>query len=146
MQLQDKVKIFHLNQQLSLVEEEISLLAQEQDKIAQEKLGSNKAMVDYELQVNIFIYASHEEENLVSWSEYFKNIDKRHNNINDKENHNVTSCCWKDSELNSQQHCWILHRLYDDFDISWKDIINVTKISFDIEISYQYSMDITSHN
>jgi len=52
-------------------------------------------------------------------------------NINDKENHNVSSATIKNSALNSQKHCWLMHRLYDDFSIDWADIVRINNIWFD---------------
>ncbi len=64
--------------------------------------------------------------------------DTRYWNINDKSNHNTTSCCWKHKELHEQKYCWLLYRLYDDFGINWKDIVKIKTICFDIDVSYQY--------
>ena len=136
-------KLQHFNDKLTLIEEKIYNLALEQNQIALKRiLNNDDDITDYELEIDIIFYIN--EKEIVSWNEYMKHrfLDDSHCNINDKENHNVSSSVIKSSELNSQQHCWLMHRLYDDFFIDWDDILCIDTISFDINVCYQYSIDL----
>lgn len=139
----DIQKIKSLNTQLTAVEEKIYNLAKTHNQAALRKLlESEMHITDYELEVDISLYTNQTE--LVFWNEYMKPhfLNDRHCNINDKENHNVSSAIIKNSELNAQKHCWLMHRLYDDFSIDWADILLIDNIWFDINIRHQYSIDI----
>ena len=138
-------EIEHLNNRLIILEENIYNRTKEQNQVVLKKLLDGKnGIYDYEIEVEICFYI--QEEELISWYEkmckaYFLD-DIRQWNINDKKEHNTTSFCWKNNELNEQKHCWLLHRLYDDFGISWKDIIKIETICFDINVCYQYKDEI----
>lgn len=139
-------KIEKLNTQLSLVEENMYRQSKLQNQIALKSLLEKEDdIIDYELEIDISIFTSdNDEEPIISWSEYIKQhfLNDNHSNINDKENHNVTSCCWENKALNNQKHCWILHSLYDDYNVSWDNILKINNIWFDVNIRLQYSMDI----
>ena len=132
-------KIKKFNSLLKSIEKKIFIEAIEQNKLAVKKL-SNKTnnLYDYALEVNLQFYTHNKE--ILSFIEYVKSttIDKLDTNINDSINHNIGSCCWKNKKLNSQNHCWLLHRLYDDFHIKWKNILKIYAVLFDINMSYQY--------
>lgn len=142
----DIKKLAKLNEQLALVEVDIYNRAKEQSEIAIKKLlEKENAIYDYELEIYIsFYYPHHQGEPFLYWNECTKGhfLNDRHWQIDDKENHNVTSGRWKNKELSAQQHCWLLHRLYDDFNIPWDDILNIENVSFDVKICYQYERDI----
>ena len=140
-------KIELLNKILTEIEGKINYKAKKLDAIAQKKLlDKDDEIYDYEIEIEIAIYSyEHTDDPCVFWIETCKNIssgDKTGWYINDGQNHNVTSCCWKNKELHKQKHCWILHKLYDDFNISWKSILNITAIDYDIRIDYQYTQKI----
>ncbi|MDF1882613.1 hypothetical protein JHD49_01515 [Sulfurimonas sp. SAG-AH-194-C21] len=133
-------KIEKLNAILVKHEEDIYTLAKREHDILKTKTG----LVDYELNVDISFYKEEGENPLVSWEE---NMKQRFTTgslspISNKKNHNVTSTCWKQNDLNSQHHCWLLHRLYDDFFIPWAEILEIKHIWYDIQITYQYTCDI----
>ncbi len=137
-------KIEKINKQLVDIEFKIYQRAKEENKIALKKLlEKQNDMIDYELEANItFISKEHE---LCTVNENFKphfNRENFHVNINDKENHNVTTATIKNKQLNEQHHCWLLHSLYDDCMISWNKILKITDVCFDIEVSYQYISEI----
>ena len=141
----DYKEIENLNTRLTSLEENIYNRTKEQNQVALKNLldGEN-GIYDYEIEVELGFFI--QEDELISWRErmcksYFLE-DTRYWNINDKNNHNTTSCCWKHKELNEQKHCWLLHRLYDDFRISWKDIVKIETICFDINVLYQYKDEI----
>ena len=139
----DIQKIKYLNTKLTSVEEKIYNLSKLQNQVALKKLLENEEHIsDYKLEVNISLYTNNAE--LVFWSEDFKPhfLNDSQCNINDKKNHNISSAIIKNNELNSQNHCWLMHRLYDDFSIDWADIVLINKIYFDINTCYQYSIDI----
>ena len=133
-------EIENLNNRLTRLEENIYNRSKEQNQVALKKLlDGEDGIYDYELEVDIGFFI--QEDELISWREMCKAYfldDTRHWNINDTKNHNTTSCCWQHKELNTQKHCWLLHRLYDDFGISWSDIVKIETICFDINVLYQY--------
>jgi len=140
-------EIEKLNKMLVALEESIYNRLKEYNQLALKiLLEKENGIYNYELEVNIAFYHEKSEEEIISWSEkisntHFLDETKRHCNINDKKNHNVTSCYWQQKALNSQNHCWILHQLYDDFQISWSDIVKIDTICFDIHVRYQYMIN-----
>lgn len=136
-----KIKnIEKLNKKLVKIEKKIFDLVYIQNAITQKKLlGKEDDITDFELQVDIVMYS--DEKEIANWTEYFKSsfLHKRIHQINDGKDHNVTSCCWKNIELNAQHHCWLLHSLYDDQLVEWNDILKINLVWFDINIRYQYS-------
>jgi hypothetical protein len=139
----DIQKIKSLNTQLTSAEEKIYNLSKVQNQVALRKLLESEMHIsDYKLEVNISLYTNQSE--LVFWSEDIKPhfLNDIPCNINDKKNHNVSSTIINNSELNSQQHCWLMHRLYDDFSVDWVDILLINHILFDVNIHYQYSIDL----
>jgi hypothetical protein len=142
-------KIDELNNKLIAIEEEIYLLAEIENNRAKKRVAesSNPHMYDYELMVNLMFLNTKEKDEhedpkeIYSWDEpvYFESFEEGDPfGINDKQCHNVSSAFIKNRALNTQKHCWLLHRLYDDFFVSWKDILSINNIYFDINLSYQY--------
>jgi hypothetical protein len=142
-------KIDRLNNRLIAIEEEIYLLAKIENDRARKKVveSADPNMYDYELMVNLMFINTKEKDEyedpkeIYSWDEpvYFKSFEEGDPfGINDKQCHNVSSAFIKNRALNTQKHCWLLHRLYDDFFVSWKDILSINNIYFDINLSYQY--------
>jgi len=141
----DVQKIKQLNIQLTAKEEEIYLLAQIENNIAMKKMYQKiDNITDYELDLNIAFYKDNDVEELVSFSVRMKShfMHDIHCNINDKENHNVTSATIDNKTLNEQKHCWLLHSLYDDYAVSWEDILRINCVWFDVTVHYQYEMEI----
>ena len=135
-------QIAKLNEQLCVIEEKIYTLAKVQNQTALKMLiNKENAITDYELGVEISFFINDNEEAIVSWEEYLKPHfleDIPCCNINDQENHNVSSSFIMNHELNAQKHCWLMHRLYDDFHIDWSDILLIKNVCFDINVKYQY--------
>ena len=138
-------RLENLNNRLTSLEKNIYNRAKEQNQVALKKLLDREdGIYDYEIEVEISFYI--QEDELISWHEMCKAYfldDTHHWNINDKKNHNTASCCWKHTELNAQNHCWLLHRLYDDFGISWNDIVKIETICFDVDVRYQYKDELS---
>jgi hypothetical protein len=59
-----------------------------------------------------------------------------------KKCHNTTSVFQKNALLNSQKHCWLLHSLYDHYDLVWEDIFKIKHILFDVKVQYEYAINI----
>ena len=140
----DVQKIERLNRQLTRMEEKIYHLANLENLNALKKLHQNdENITDYELEVELSFYVDDDE--LASWKEMMKShfIYDRHCNINDKGNHNVTSATINNRTLNEQKHCWLLHSLYDDCGVLWEDILHINCVCFDVNVSYQYKMEIS---
>ena len=140
--LADINNIKYLNTQLSLLEQKI---CDESLYLAQQAFTyRQKNLYDYELELSFTFYTESYNEELISWEEGIpkRELLKKKPNwyINDGKNHNVSSSCWKNNLLNAQHHCWLLHRLYDDFQLSWNDILRIKNILFDIKVSYQYKV------
>ena len=141
----DVQKIEQLNIQLTAMEERIYLLLYKENNVALKKMCQKiDTITDYELELNISFYKDEDVEELVSWSERMKShfLHDGNCNINDKENHNVTSAIINDRILNEQKHCWLLHSLYDDCNVPWEDILRINCVWFDVNVSYQYEMEI----
>ena len=134
----DISKIKKVNQNLIGIEKKILCLAIEEENLALKKMKNHSHMItDYELSVSISFYQ--EEDEVIEWKESLKGCTiNKVSNFSNTENHNTTSCCWKNAALNEQHHCWMLHRLYDDFQIAWKDILAIDCVWFDICVRYQY--------
>jgi len=140
-------KLYALNKYLVSLEEKIIDLAQKEDKIMLLHMNNGiNNIQDYELKVTIEFYDS-EDNLLVEMEENMKskslNLKKR-TNINDKNNHNTTSFCWKNRELNLQHHCWLLHSLYDDYLLSWEKILTIKMLWFNIKVEHQYQYNFIS--
>lgn len=131
--------IAKLNKKLKTVEQRAHELAKhEHQSILKRVLEKENGICDYELEI-VFAFFNGEEE-IVLHTEYMKPhflLDKP-KNLNDKQNHNVTSNIFPNQKLNAQKHCWLLHVLYDDLLISWQDIVKIDEVWFDINISLQY--------
>lgn len=137
----DVQQIAKLNDQLRIIEEKIYNLAKVQNQIALKMLiNKENAITDYELEAEIHFFTN-DEEAIVSWEEYLKPhfLEDIHCcNLNDQQDHNVSSSIIAHNELNSQKHCWLMHRLYDDFQVDWNDILLIKNVWFDINVKYQY--------
>ena len=143
-------KIDDLNNKLITVEEDIYHLAKIENERAKKILLENKDkdMYDYEMHIELFFYTSQEEDEygdpkeIYSWDHepvYFKTFEEgKPFGINDKHCHNVSGSMIKNKVLNKQKHCWLLHRLYDDFPVSWKDILLIDGMDFEINVRFQY--------
>jgi len=134
----DVEKIKKLNQNLIEIERKILHLAIEEDGLALKKINNkSNGITDYELSVSISFYQG--ENEVIDWEESLKGCSvNKSTNFADAKNHNTTSCCWENTTLNEQHHCWVLHRLYDDFQITWKDILTIDCVWFDVYVQYQY--------
>lgn len=128
-----------LNTKLQKIEKRVYGLAKkEHQRVLKKVLEKKDCIVDYELYINIFFY--YDEEEIATYEEYFKPnflLDKT-SNFNDNQNHNVTKGIHYHPLLNAQNHCWLLHHLYDDAMLSWQQILSIDKIAIDIDVSYQY--------
>ena len=143
-------KIDELNNKLIAIEEEIYILAEVEYKRTKQKLQENayKGMFDHELELELLFYTTQEEDEygdpkeIFTWDYeciHFKSFEEGEPfGINDKQCHNVTSSLIDNKSLNRQKHCWLLHRLYDDFNVSWENILLIDGMYFDIKVSYQY--------
>jgi len=134
-----------LNIELSLIEEKIYNLAKLQNQIALKKiLEKENNITDYELEVNLSFYTDRDDDKIVSWDEQMKIhfLYDIHHNINDKENHIIPKAVMKSKELNFETCCWLTYKLYIECELEWTDMLQITNIWFDINISYQYQIDI----
>lgn len=136
-------KIIHeiakLNSKLKKIEKRVYELAKrEHQRVLKRVLEKEDGLVDYELHVEIVFYDN--EEAIATYEEYLKPnfLLDRKSNLNDNQNHNVTSALCSHPLLNAQKHCWLLHYLYDDILLLWKQILSITTLCVDIEVSYQY--------
>jgi len=133
-------KIYNLNSSLTKIESKIYQRAKIENQYAVDKMSNNEDDIcDYEIEVEITFFTA-EEETCV-WSEYIKphfKFENRVTNINNNENHNVTSAFIKHEELNAQHHCWLLHSLYDDKFLSWDEILALDSVHFDVIVHFQY--------
>ena len=104
--------LYTFNQTLVSIENEIFKLADEQNKVMKKKLCSETNDIhDYELKAVIEFYS--DEEQILEIAENMKDllINTKSTNVCDQQNHNTTSCCWNNKELNSQHHCWLFSML-----------------------------------
>ncbi len=140
----DIKKIEQLNIELSSIEEKIYHLAKLQNQIALKKiLEKENNITDYELEVNIF-FSTDRDGKIVTWNEQMKAhflLDIYHN-INDKKNYAVPKVIINSKELKFEKCCWLMYKLYIDCDLKWIDMLLISNILFDINISYQYQINI----
>ncbi|MEA2091328.1 MAG: hypothetical protein U9O83_03055 [Campylobacterota bacterium] len=141
--LVDVQKVEALNKQLIAIEEKIYNLAKIQNQVALKKL-LEKEITDYELEVHISFYTDLDDDSVASWDEHMKVhfLYDIHHNINDKEDHIIPQSIMKSKELNFQKCCWLTYKLYIDYEFEWIDLLRINNILFDINISYQYQIDI----
>lgn len=128
-----------LNTKLKKTEKRVYKLAKkEHQRVLKKVLEKEDGITDYELYVNIFFYCG--EEEITNYEEYFKPnfLLDRKSHFNDNQNHNVTKSIHSHPLLNAQNHCWLLHHLYDDAILSWQQILSIDKMIIDIDVSYQY--------
>ena len=118
-----------LNQKLTKIEAKIYDLAEYKFQSTQKRRDE---LTDFEIDIEITFYAGDKEILILqeSLKNHFNGQCKT--NLNDGENHNVTSAMITNEALNTQQHCWLFHRLYDDYNISWKRILTIDRVWFDI--------------
>ena len=118
-----------LNQKLTKIEAKIYDLAKYKFQSTQKRRDE---LTDFEIDIEITLYSGDKEILILqeSLKNHFNGQCKT--NLNDGENHNVTSSIITNEALNTQQHCWLLHRLYDDYNISWKRILTIDRVWFDI--------------
>ncbi len=135
-------KIHYFNSELVKLEQRIFNLSRQYEKEIQQNIkNSTYDIDDYEIDLEICFCAGPKE--LASWFEGLKS-DLRdfrvlsYREIADGNNHNVAI----EAELKGQHHCWFLHRLYDDYCLSWDDILMIDNIWYDIVIHYQYILDL----
>ncbi len=136
-------KIGELNQQLIILEEEIYNLAEQEYKTVKNRISQPESTItDFELDVEI-LFLKGDDEVLVL-NEYMNTAfeGKKLTQINDKQCHNVSGSMIENKVLNTQKHCWLLHRLYDDYFIDWDVILQIDCVWFDIIIHYQYKRNI----
>ncbi len=126
LNLQEIQKLNNLNNKLQIIEKRIYDIALQENQTALEKILKNKNnILDYELEVRYLIYED-DEHILADWTDNIKPIMMKEEwwGVNDKNCHNTTSVWQKNKTLNSQKHCWLLHNLYDHFDLTWDNIFN----------------------
>ena len=116
--------LVQLNKKLISIEKEIDELVKKEKEFLK-----SKNLTDYEIYVDIGFFIGDYE--IVS----FKESVKYFSNFNDNQNHNT-------SKFTNQHHCWLLHRLYDDFLISWEDILKIDYVWFDVVVKNQYKRKI----
>ena len=136
-------QVDELNNKLIAIEEEIYHLAKEAYYEAEKKLQDNTdGMTDYELDVQLVFYDK--EDEVAEWEEMLKHyfVNGRVPRINDKQCHNVSGSLIDNEALNAQKHCWLLHSLYDDQDLTWDDVLSITDMWFGINVSYQYEKEL----
>ena len=136
----DIEKLEKLNDQLTVIETKIYDLAKQKFDSNFEQMNGSRD--NYDLEVEISFY--YKDTEIAVWTEPLKSnfLNEHPTYINDGNNHNVTSSTIKHQILNSQKHCWLLHRLYDDFLLPWKKILKIDNISFDIIEHNQYKIAI----
>jgi hypothetical protein len=131
--------IARLNSKLKKIEKRVYELAKkEHQRVLKRVLEKEDCIVDYELHVKIVFYSK--EEEMATYEEYLKPnflLDKK-TNLNDNQNHNVTSTLYPHPLLNAQKHCWLLHHLYDNVLLPWEQILSIDTLCVDVEVSYQY--------
>jgi hypothetical protein len=138
----DEQKIHHiakLNSRLRKVEKRVYELAKkEHQRVLKRVLEKEDGIIDYELHVRIVFYSN--EEEIATYEEYLKPnfLLDRKSNLNDNQNHNVSSTLYPHPLLNAQKHCWLLHHLYDDVLLPWEQILSIDILFVDIDVSYQY--------
>jgi len=134
-----------LNIEFSLIEEKIYNLAKLQNQIALKKiLEKENNITDYELEVNLSFFTDRDDDEIVSWDEQMKVhfLYDIHHNLNDGENHIIPESVIQSKELSFEKCCWLTYKLYIECELEWIDMLQITCIQFDINISYQYQMDI----
>jgi len=146
----DAKKINDLNEKLIVIEKKIFDLAKIEHKRLKKlcKKSKKHTMDEFDIQVELSFCTTKEKDEhgdyleFLSWSEgiYFDSFKKGNKpfGINDKQCHNVSGSLIENKVLNSQKHCWLLHRLYDDFFVSWKNILRIDIVYFDIKITHGY--------
>ena len=118
-----------LNQKLTKIEAKIYDFAEYKFQSTQKRRDE---LTDFEIDIEITFYSGDKEILILQESLKSHFNVHRKTNLNDGENHNVTSAMIINEVLNTQQHCWLLHRLYDDYNISWKMILAIDNVWFDI--------------
>ena len=128
-------KLSKLDQNLCLIQQKILNIAKKENDLALEKLlSSNGEIFDYEIELHIAFYIDCDE--LISWNEdmlvQLKNDTKQYQSIQTQDT--------DDSDL--EQYSWFLRKLYYACSMDWKKIINISTVGFDIEVKYQYFIEI----
>jgi len=96
----------------------------------------------------IYEYTSGEETK-ASWIESLTVILENLQNkdrwgLGDERNHNVSGIYI--SGLESQKHCYLLHQLYDDFHLSWEEILALEWMWLDFELRAQFEFRLNNKN
>jgi len=141
----DIKKLEKLNIKFSLIEEKIYNLSKLQNQIALKKiLEKENNITDYELEVNLSFYTDRDDEEIVSWNEQMKVhfLYDIHHNLNDNENHIIPEAIIQSKELYFEKCCWFMYKLYIESELEWVNILQITNICFDINIRYQYQIDL----
>jgi len=137
-----------LNNKLKNMEEKIYRVVLQENQKALEKIEKKEHnIIGYEIEVEFFIYENSESEEklLVHWKENLKSLFVKEDKwgLNDNRCHNTTSIFQKNELLNRQKHCYLLHNLYDHYSLNWDDIFKIDRIYFDLQIQYEYLINIT---
>ena len=145
-------KVDELNSKLIAIEERIFHLAEEEYLRVEKMLNdTDQKMDDYDLQVLLAFSTSEEQDEygddleFIHWEEsvYFESFEEGESfGINDKQCHNVTRGLIDNEALNAQKHCWLLHRLYDDYFVRWEDILRIDRMYFEIKVGYEYEVNL----
>ncbi len=145
---QEIKKLGIFNNKLKILEEKIYNICLEYNQTAIKKiLDKENNIIDYELKVVFYFYGStymineQDDEHLIAhWADGMKRslMTNELYGINDNQCHNITSVFQKDTNLNSQKHCWLLHSLYDHCHLDWDVIFKIDEIYFDVEVKYDY--------
>ena len=145
-----KINVF--NTKLTELECKIYRLCLEENKRALVKVKDTD-ILDYDINVHYAFYGASfklnedDDEHLIAhWHDNVKHLilsDEKWG-LNDKNCHNVTSAFQKNTSLNAQKHCWLLHSLYDHHPLDWDDIFMIEDIYFDVEVQYEYQAKFTS--
>ena len=148
----DARKINDLNEKLIVVEKKIFDLANIEHKRLKKLFKKSKKhnMDEFEVRFEISFLTTKEKDEygdyleIINWNEsvYFESFEESNNphGINDKQCHNVTRGHIDNKEINFQKHCWLLHELYDDHFVSWKNILRIDIVYFDIKITHGYTV------
>ena len=147
-------QIAELNEKMLHVQKKIyTHCKQEYERIKGAEPYTHGDLHNFSFEVQLQVYINNFE--LVAWSENIRchfnendefSLQNRISPLFDDEDHNVSSAICKNVELNAQKHCWIMHRLYDDYFVDWSVIVMITDIHFDILTTLQYSKMIAISN
>lgn len=97
----------------------------------------NEEIHDFEIELQIDFYTVDGNEPLAQYFHFIPAKKEHGLQIGDGENYN-TFYHWIEHEMSGEKLCWLYHALYDHIRLSREEMIQIDRVWWDINVSYQY--------